>query len=298
MTIGPETHAHGWSARVAVLTALRPHQWTKNLLLFAGIIFAGHLQDSTRLSHAVAAFAAFCMLSSAGYLVNDVVDAPRDRLHETKRFRPIARGDVSPRTAVAIAVALAVAGLALAASLGIETLVFAAAFIAGQFAYTLLLKRLYLVDALAIAGLFVVRAAAGAAAVDVHISDWLLVCTGLLAMFLTFAKRRGEVVTVSADRAVGRAVLKHYSLARLGPLVWSTAAGVCAAYTVYAFTAHDSTEMRVTVPFVLFGLARYLYLIQRRDLGEEPDRVLLNDPPILVSVLIWAIVAATALNAA
>lgn len=298
MTIGPTTAVRRQGVYGAAFASLRPHQWTKNLIVFAGILFASQLQDPVRWSQALVAFAAYGALSSAGYLVNDVRDAEADRLHPAKRLRPIARGDLSMRDALAVAAVLACAGLGLAASLGRGSLLLAVAFGGGQLAYTLWLKRVYLVDALTIAGLFVIRAAAGAVAVNVHISNWLLVCTAALALFLTFAKRRGEVLTVAKESSVGRAVLEHYSLRRLGVLVWSTAAASVTAYVAYTLTGAESNEMAATIPFVVFGLARYLFLMQRHDLGEEPDQVLLTDVPILVSVAAWAVVAATVLSAA
>jgi 4-hydroxybenzoate polyprenyltransferase len=285
-------------ALVAEIVALRPHQWTKNILVFAGVLFAGQLGDTTRVLEALVTFAAYCMLSSAGYLVNDVRDAAADRLHPVKRFRPIARGEVSARRALWLAGVLAATGLAFQAVLGAEALAFAAVFAVGQLGYTFWLKRMVVVDAIAIACLFVVRAAGGAAAVDVRISGWLLLCTASLAMFLAFGKRRAELLAVTGLPEVGRVVLRRYSPAVLGRLVVATALGACLTYVVYALRAADSLEMMATVPFVLFGLGRYLYLMRRRDLGEEPDRVLYGDVPILVSVLLWAAAAATALNAA
>jgi 4-hydroxybenzoate polyprenyltransferase len=280
----------------ALFVALRPHQWTKNLLLFAGLIFAGHWSDTDDWVSALLAFVAFCALSSAGYLSNDVADAKRDRLHPRKRFRPIARGDVAPQTALRTAAALGCLGLVIAAALGLEPFLFALTYVVVQQGYTLFLKRVYLVDALTIAGLFVLRAAAGAAAVDVTISGWLLVCTGLLALFLAFAKRRGEALTLAAEPGGGREVMRHYSLQRLGPLVTLSAAATCAAYVVYAIVGRDPLEMLATVPLVVFGLGRYLWLMQRRDLGEEPDVVLLTDPVLLACVVLWAAAAGLAIS--
>ncbi len=296
MSVAPDIRTARLAQPAALVLGLRPHQWTKNLLLFAGLLFSGSLHDGFRWVETLAAFAAYCLLSSAAYLVNDVRDAPRDRLHPTKRLRPVASGALAPRTALAAAATLAASGLALTVPLGWDALWLGALFLVGQLAYTLWLKRVVGLDAAAIAALFVVRAAAGADAIGVRISDWLLVCTALLALFLTFAKRRGELLTFAGELSAGRAVLRHYALGRLGALVWGTAALACGAYAVYAASAHDS-EMLLTVPLVVFGLARYLWLVQRRDLGEEPDRVLLTDVPILATVLLWGVVAATALNA-
>lgn len=272
----------------AAFVALRPRQWTKNLLLFAGIIFAAKLGDATRWLEAFAAFAAYCAASSGSYLVNDVRDAPHDRMHPVKRARPIARGELSPRFAVVLAVVLVVCAFLLVAPLGFASLLFLATFFALQAAYTLALKHVVLLDVMTIGGLFVVRAAAGAAAVDVRISPWLLLCTALLALFLALAKRRGELVLVGADETPGRPVLEGYSLALVDQLVTVVAASTVISYCLYTFTARDSKAMMVTIPFVVFGVFRYLLLMHRRDLGEEPEEVLLRDLPILLCIAGWA----------
>jgi 4-hydroxybenzoate polyprenyltransferase len=276
----------------AVFVALRPRQWTKNLLLFAGIVFAAELGDAWRWLDAVAAFTAYCAASSAAYLVNDVRDAPHDRAHPVKRSRPIARGELSPRAAYAIAAVLGVAAFALVAPLGFVSVGFLAGFLALQAAYTLSLKHVVLIDVMAISGLFVVRAAAGAAAVHVRISPWLLLCTALLALFLALAKRRGELVLVGAEATPGRPVLEGYSLALVDQLVSIVAACTVISYSLYTFTARDSKAMMATIPFVVFGVFRYLLLVHRQDLGEEPEEVLLRDVPILLCMAGWAACAA------
>jgi 4-hydroxybenzoate polyprenyltransferase len=280
------------SALRAAVVSLRPRQWTKNLLLFAGIIFAAKLGDLTRWAEAFAAFGAYCAASSASYLVNDVRDVEHDRMHPVKRSRPIARGELSPRAAQAIAALLVVVAVALVVSLGLPSVLLLAAFFALQAAYTLALKHVVLLDVMTIGGLFVIRAAAGAAAVDVRISPWLLLCTALLALFLALAKRRGELVLVGAEATPGRPVLEGYSLALVDQLVTVVAASTVISYCLYSFTARDSKAMMVTIPFVLFGVFRYLLLMHRRDLGEEPEEVLLRDVPILVCIAGWATCAA------
>src|SRR2546421_3400123 len=175
----------------AAVVALRPRQWSKNLLVFAGIVFAAKLGDAVRWGEALAAFGAYCALSSAAYLVNDLRDREHDRLHPVKRERPIARGELSATAAVAIAVVLTLGAVAVGAWLGWASLGLLAGFAALQLGYSFGLKHVVLVDVLAIGGLFVIRAAAGAVAVDVRISPWLLLCTALLALFLALAKRRG-----------------------------------------------------------------------------------------------------------
>lgn len=279
----------------AAIVALRPRQWTKNLLLFAGIIFAAKLGDAWRWLDAVAVFVAYCAASSAAYLINDLRDAPHDRAHPVKRARPIARGELSSRAAYALAGVLLAVAVALVAPLGLVSLAFLGAFVAVQLAYTLGLKHVVLIDVMTIAALFVLRAAAGAAGVHVRISPWLLLCTALLALFLALAKRRGELVLVGAEATPGRPVLEGYSLGLVDQLVAVVAASTVISYALYTFTARDSKALMATIPFVIFGVFRYLLLIHRQDLGEEPEEVLLRDLPILVCIAAWAICAAVIL---
>jgi len=270
---------------VAALVAMRPRQWTKNLLLFAGIVFAAKLGDPSRWAAAVAAFAAYCAASSAAYLVNDVHDVASDRLHPVKRFRPVARGELRPRAALALAGVLVVAALVLAGSLGPASLACLVAFVGLQAAYSLALKAFELVDVIAIAGLFVLRAAAGAIAVDVRISEWLLLCTFLLALFVALGKRRAEL---GLEGVNARASLSGYSVPLVDQLLSIVAAATIAAYTGYTLAAHDTRWLVATIPLVVYGLFRYLLLLHRRGLGEEPEALLVEDLPLLATVAAWA----------
>jgi 4-hydroxybenzoate polyprenyltransferase len=279
----------------ALVVALRPQQWTKNLLLFAGIVFAAEVGDAGRWFRALTAFAVYCAASSAAYLVNDLRDVESDRRHPVKRRRPLARGELSRGAALVAAAVLTAAAVGAAAALGATALALLAGFFALQAAYTGGLKHVVLVDVMAIAGLFVVRAAAGADAVDVRISPWLLVCTALLALFLALGKRRGKLVLVGAERTPGRPVLAGYSLALVDQLVTVVAAATVLAYTVYALTAHETQALAWTIPFVLFGVFRYLLLLHRTSAGEEPENTLVTDVPILVTVAFWAATSAAIL---
>jgi 4-hydroxybenzoate polyprenyltransferase len=283
------------SPALALLVALRPRQWSKNLLLFAGIVFVAEIGDPGQWLAAAAAFVLYCAASSAAYLANDLRDVADDRLHPVKRRRPIARGELSPRAAATAAALLLVLAVLLAAALGWVALGFLALFLALQAGYTLALKHVVLVDVLAIAGLFVVRAAAGADAVDVRISPWLLVCTALLALFLGLGKRRGELVLVGADETPGRPVLEGYSLAVVDQLIAIVAAATVLGYAVYTLTARETQALAVTIPFVLFGVFRYVLLLHHARKGVEPENVLLGDVPILATVLAWACACAAIL---
>jgi 4-hydroxybenzoate polyprenyltransferase len=272
---------------------MRPRQWSKNLILFAGLVFADKLGDPVRWLEAAAAFAAYCAASSAAYLVNDLRDADDDRMHRLKRLRPIARGELSPRVALALAAGLGVVAFALAAPLGAQSVALLAAFLALQGTYSLALKQLVLVDVFAIAALFVLRSAAGAEAVEVRISSWLLLVTALLALFLALAKRRSELALAGSTRRV----LDGYSLPFVDQLIAITVASTVVTYAIYTFTAH-SPALMATIPFVVFGLFRYLLLVHRDDLGEEPENVLLTDLPLVAAVVLWAITAAAIVAAA
>ncbi len=280
---------------VAALVALRPRQWLKNLLLFAGIIFAAEIDDPHRWVEACVAFGAYCAASSAAYLGNDLRDVDADRLHPTKRNRPIAAGELDTRAAALLASVLLIGAFVAAVWLGAASVVCLACFVALQAAYTARLKHVVLVDVLVIALLFVLRAAAGAIAVDVRISPWLLLCTGLLALFLALGKRRAELALVEADQAPGRDVLGSYSADALDRMLVAVAVAAGVTYLLYTLTARDSYGLVVTVPLVIFGLARYLRLLRRTGAGEEPENVLLGDVPILATVVAWAVTCAAIL---
>lgn len=261
----------------------------KNLLVFAGILFAAELGDAGRWAAALTVFAAYCAASSAAYLVNDLRDLEEDRRHPVKRRRPLARGELDRRAALVLAGGLALGAAALAAVLGPVSLLCLAGFVGLQASYTLLLKEVVLVDALSIAGLFVLRAVAGAVAVDVRISPWLLLCTGLLALFLALGKRRAELVLVERAATPGRAVLAGYSVELADQLLAVVASSTVVAYALYTVTARESQALMVTIPLVVYGVLRYLLLLRRGTAAEEPENVLLGDAPILVTVAAWAV---------
>ena len=294
MALPAQAEVHALPARRsparAALAGCRPRQWSKNLLLFAGLLFAAKLGDAVRWLEAGTAFAAYCAASSAAYLVNDVRDAAHDRTHPLKRLRPVALGELSPAAALWLAVGLAVLAGLLVIPLGVVSLAFLAAFLALQVVYSLSLKHIVLLDVFAIAALFVLRSAAGAEAVDVRISPWLLLVTALLALFLALAKRRSELVLPGSSRPV----LDGYSLPLVDQLIAVTVACTIAAYAIYTFTAH-SPALMATIPFVVFGLFRYLLLVHRDDLGEEPENVLLTDRQLVIAVALWAATAAVIL---
>jgi 4-hydroxybenzoate polyprenyltransferase len=270
---------------------MRPRQWAKNLFVFAGLLFAQKL-FTPRAALAVAAFAVFCALSGAMYLLNDVADREKDRLHPRKRERPIASGRLSVSTAVAAAVALL--ALALGASLLISWpfAAVAAAYAVLLTSYSVWLKHLVIVDVLVVAIGFVLRAVGGAVAIDVEISGWLLICTILLALFLALGKRRYEYVALEQDAARHRPILAEYSPALLDQMIAVVTASTVTAYALYTMSPETVAKFHThllpaTLPFVLYGIFRYLYLLYQRRLGGNPSELLLGDRALLINTVCW-----------
>lgn len=279
-----------------ILISLRPRQWTKNLVVFAGIIFSGNIFNWPMQFKVWLTFIAFCAVVGAGYLVNDVIDRDKDRVHPVKRTRPIASGRLGAGTA--LAVALFLVAVFIGGGLLVDPLLSAylAAYLVLQLAYSLALKRLVIVDVLAISAGFVIRAVAGAAVIHVIISPWLVVCAMLLALFLALAKRRAELVMMEEEAAYHRSNLEQYSIELVDQMTVVTAAATVVSYALYSFTAFDSSAMMITIPFVLYGIFRYLYLVHRHLRGASPEQVLISDIPMLVDVVLWVVTAVAVLR--
>ncbi len=282
------------SVVASLLISLRPEQWTKNLVVFAGVLFGLRLFDPGDVARAVAACAIFCALSGVVYLVNDILDAEADRRHPLKRHRPIASGALRPGLAVTAAGMLAAAALALAFWLDREFGIVSVAYLALQTAYSGPLKHIVIIDVLAIATGFVLRAVAGAVVIDVPISHWLLVCTILLALFLALSKRRHELVLLADGASEHRPILGEYSPYLLDQMIGVVTASTLIAYTFYCISPETVEKfgtdlMGLTVPFALYGIFRYLYLVHRREGGGSPSQMLLTDRPLLVCVALWAV---------
>jgi len=277
-----------------LLVSLRPGQWPKNLLLFAGLGFGQKLFSPVEIERAAAAFVVFCALSGTVYLINDVVDRESDRRHPLKARRPIASGALSPAVAVAAAVAIAAAALAVAFWLGTPFGLVAVAYVALLALYSFRLKHVVIMDVLTISIGFVLRAVAGAVVVAVPISHWLLVCTVLLALFLALAKRRHELVLLADGAAEHRPILGEYSPYLLDQMIGVVTASTLIAYIFYTFSPETvqkfHTEMLgLTIPFPLYGIFRYLYLVHQREGGGSPSQMLLNDRPLLTCVALWVL---------
>jgi 4-hydroxybenzoate polyprenyltransferase len=277
----------------ALARGLRPGQWVKNGFVFAALIFARKLTDPGSVLLVVIAAADFCALSSGVYLVNDVFDAAEDHLHPTKRLRAVTSGLLPARTAILAAVLLDLGGLVVAWRLDPGFFAIGASYVAINIAYSWFLKRVMLVDVFLIAAGFVLRVIAGAVVIHVEISPWLIVCTTLLALFLALSKRRYELVLLGDEAAAQRASLARYSPYFLDQLIGIVTAATLMAYALYTLSADVQSKfpgkrLDLTIPFVLFGIFRYLFLVHREHQGGNPARLLLTDRVLLVVVLLWA----------
>jgi 4-hydroxybenzoate polyprenyltransferase len=279
---------------IALIQAMRPRQWTKNLLVFAALIFDLQLDEPGRVGLAMIAFGCFCLASGGVYLVNDLVDREADRRHPVKRLRPIASGRLPERLAVFAAATAFVLSPGVAALIRPGFGVIIVSYLALMLAYSFWIKHVVILDVFAISGGFVLRAAGGAVALGVPISPWLYVCTVLLALFLGFGKRRNEIRLLEHAAGLHRRNLDEYSVGLLDQLIMLTAAATIMSYSLYTFTAPTlpaNHAMMLTIPFVLYGIFRYLLLVYVRDEGGAPEQLLLSDRPLLGSVMLWAVVA-------
>ena len=280
-----------------LLVSLRPSQWTKNLLVFAGLLFGRRLFDGWAIVEALSAFAVFCAVSGVVYLVNDIADRESDRQHPLKARRPIASGALPVPTAAAAAFALGAVALTASTAIGPRFAGVAAAYLALQFLYSAFLQHVVILDVLTIAIGFVLRAVAGAVAVNVEISHWLLVCTILLALFIALAKRRHEIVLLADGATHHRPILGEYNSYLLDQMIAVVAASTLMAYVFYTISPETQEKfgtgwLGLTIPFPLYGIFRYLYLVHRREGGGSPAELLLTDRPLLVCVALWALAVA------
>jgi 4-hydroxybenzoate polyprenyltransferase len=278
----------------SLVVSLRPGQWSKNLFVFAGLLFGKQLFEPTALAATIAAFWIFCALSGVIYLINDVADREADRRHPLKSRRPIASGQLSPGLALAAAVVIGGLGLAAAFALRPAFGWVALAYVVLQTSYSAGLKHLVIIDVLTIAIGFVLRAVAGAVVVDVAISHWLLVCVVLLALFLALSKRRHELTLLAAGATEHRKILGEYSPYLLDQMIGVVTASTLVAYIFYTISPEtvqkfDTEYLALTIPFPLYGIFRYLYLVHKREGGGSPAEMLLSDRPLLLCVALWAV---------
>ncbi len=293
-TPSPFSRASARSPVLSLLVSLRPRQWTKNLIVFAGLIFGQRLGEVRAIAEAVAAFVIFCVLSGVVYLINDIVDREADRQHPAKAARPIAAGELTVRAAIGAATVMGALALGASYWLGRSFGHVALAYLALLALYSGTLKHVVIIDALTIALGFVLRAAAGAVAIDVPISHWVLVLTIQLALFLAFSKRRHELVMLAGQATNHRQSLGEYTPELLDQMISIVAASTLIAYAIYTISPETVQRfgtdlLGLTLPFPLYGIFRYLYLVHRQADGGSPSETLLTDRPLLACVALWGL---------
>ena len=275
-----------------LIQSLRPTQWTKNFFIFAPLVFAKEFFELDLWLKTGAAFAIFCVFSSALYLANDLFDLEEDKLHPKKSQRPIASGRVATSQAVVAGVILAVLSLALAFVLNTNFFIACAIYGILQLAYSLKLKHVVILDVFIIAAGFVIRVVAGGLVIQVPLSSWLLICTTLLALFLAMSKRRHELVLLEGNAPAHRPILKEYSAYLLDQMIGVVTASTVIAYCLYTVSEETvkkfgTSNLIFTTPFVLYGIFRYLYLVHQKGKGGSPEELIIRDKPLLLAIVLW-----------
>ncbi|HVO52905.1 MAG TPA: UbiA prenyltransferase family protein [Solirubrobacterales bacterium] len=277
--------------RAAIKTG-RPKEWIKNVFVFAGLLFSGKFNQPHDVFLSFVTFVAFCLISSAGYFVNDLIDVELDRKHPKKKFRPLAARELSESTAKAIAPVLALIAIAIGFVVNWQVGLMVVGYGVAQMAYSLGLKQVVIIDVMTLAGLFILRVAAGASAVEAHASEWLILCTGMLAAFLGFTKRRQEAVSELHEGTSTRPVLEHYSLPFLDQMVSLVTTGTVISYAIYTVNSPlIGSQMMLTIPPVVYGIFRYLYLIYDRSDDRSMAQIVAGDRGIQAAGAAYAIIA-------
>ena len=284
-----------------ILVSLRPKQWIKNGFVFAALLFSKEFISLPAVILAFQAFVSFCLVTSAGYLMNDLVDVREDQAHPVKSKRPIAAGQLNRNIAIVVASILLLGGAVLATMINAFFLLAFLGYVALQLLYSLWLKHVVILDIFAVASGFMIRVVAGGLAIRVAISDWLIVCTALLSLFLAMGKRRHELVILDAGAVSHRPILREYSTSLLDQMISVVTSSTLVAYCLYTISDVTTTKfgtrnLVLTIPFVLYGIFRYLYLIHKRGSGGSPEELIISDPPLLVSIFLWMLTAAVVIS--
>lgn len=277
--------------------SLRPRQWSKNVMVFAGLFFAGDVWKTSKFALALLTFGLFCLTSSSGYLLNDIFDREKDRLHPHKRLRPIAAGKISIRTAAFVAVTLLAAALYFSYQVSYIFAIILSTYYLLTLFYSAYLKQIVIVDVMIIASGFMFRAIGGTVILGEEVSSWLIICTIFLALFLALSKRRSEVVSLGTNAGSVRKTLGEYNSHLLDQLLNVVTAACLMSYALYTLDPNTvakfgTRRLVFTLPFVIYGIFRYLYLVHNRNLGESPEQVILSDKPLLACIILYGVSAA------
>jgi 4-hydroxybenzoate polyprenyltransferase len=279
-----------------ILRSLRFEQWIKNLFVFAPLIFSQNVFDMPLLIKTVLAFVLFCLLSGAAYILNDIQDLEEDKLHPIKSARPLASGRLKKKHALSACILLALLGLTGAYFLNVYFFTVLLGYFILQIAYSSWLKHVVIIDVFLIATGYFLRVAAGALAIEVQISPWLFICTILIALFLALSKRRHELVLLDKEAEIHRPILKEYTPQLLDQMIAVVTASTVISYCLYTVSGETiakfgTKNLLFTVPFVLYGIFRYLYLVHQKDEGGSPEALIIKDKPLLVDLFLWIVTA-------
>ena len=278
-----------------ILISMRPKQWTKNVIIFAALIFSQNLFHAQSFLRVLEAFLLFTLLCGSVYIFNDLIDIEKDRCHPKKSQRPLASGKLKPTNAVLVSILLGVTALVFSFLLDLRFGMVVLSYLILQLAYTFSLKHIVILDVFSVAAGFVLRVLGGAVVIDVPVSTWLLICTMLLALFLSFCKRRHELVNLEAEAVNHRRSLKEYSSYLLDQMIAVVTASTLISYALYTMSEETvekfgTTNLRYTIPLVLFGIFRYLYLIHQKDEGGNPESIILKDKPMIFNIFFYVII--------
>jgi len=278
-----------------ILISMRPRQWTKNVILFAALVFSQNLFHGQSFLRVLEAFILFTLVSGSVYIFNDLIDIEKDRCHPKKSQRPLASGKLKPTSAIIASTLIGITSLVFSFLLNIRFGMVVLSYLILQLAYTFSLKHIIILDVFSVAMGFVLRVLAGAVVIDVPISMWLLVCTMLLALFLSFCKRRHELINLEAEAVNHRKSLKEYSPYLLDQMIAVVTASTLISYALYTMSTETvqkfgTTNLKYTIPLVLFGIFRYLYLIHQKDEGGNPESIILKDKPLIFNIFLYVII--------
>jgi len=279
----------------SLFESMRPKQWTKNLIIFAAIIFAQELGNTFILLKVIGGFVVFSLLSGCGYIFNDIADMEKDRVHPRKQNRPIAAGRLNPLFAMSSAILIIILSLSSAFILRIEFGIVSSVYLLLTLGYSFFFKHIVIIDVLTLSFGFVLRAVAGAIVAGMEISPWLVICTMLLALFLGLGKRRHELVLLESHATSHRAILREYTPAFIDEMISAITGSTIIAYSLYAFSPEVQAKLctpylPLTIPFVLYGIFRYLYLVHQKGGGGSPESDIMRDKPLLSAILLWIVV--------
>ncbi len=274
-----------------LIILLRPKQWIKNLFVFAGIIFSGNIFNVDLLLLSIYAFIIFCFISSSVYIINDIFDCKNDRIHPVKKNRPIASCKIGIVPALIIAIVIGSLSLTFSYIINLYFFIIVSIYILQSIIYSVWLKNIFIVELFVLSLGFVLRALAGIVIIDVVISPWILVCTYLLSLFIVLNKRRHELIILGDDAILHRPTLNKYSQSLIDNMTSVVTSSTVVTYSLYTFTSEQSQYLMITIPFVIYGIFRYLYLIERKDVVGTPEEILFKDRPMLINIILWIIIS-------